>query len=486
MTGLALNNGANTFTTVVQYASTILTNTSTTQLPPQVVYLSDANGNLTNDGLRSFSYDDENQLISVTISGQTQSTFVYDGMGRRRIARDYSWTGTWTLTNEVHFIYDGNLVIQERDALNNILVSYDRGLDVSGSLRGAGGIGGLLARTDAKGTVFYHSDASGNVVTLVDKYQTLEGRYLYDPYGNTIGIWGPYANVNRYRYASKEYLPLSGIYNFGARYYDPNLQRFLNRDPLGEVGGINLYGYVGNSPINLLDPSGYCPLSWGRFGDWELGVLTDAKQFFTGAPGDVQLDPNSLLYLSNQAGVGNTPLTDADGNIVSATDLAFDVFSQPIVALSLGGLGDLVDLSVDVGIVSSATRVADTAAMTAPTVKAFDTVNLIDRANEIHSVLSPIAQDMRTTAVLETDTVRVVAAGGRDLSPAQRALLGPGEVAAKLPGAHAEVTALQHAAENGLTPQALGVTRDICPACQAAIRASGGTLTSARTAVWPQ
>jgi RHS repeat-associated protein len=344
--GLPLNNGANTFTTVVQYASTILTNIATTQLPAPVVYLNDSNGNLTNDGLRSFSYDDENELLGVTIPGQTQSLFIYDGMGRRRIARDYSWNGRWVLTNEVHFIYDGKLVIQERDGLNNIQVSYDRGLDLSGSLQGAGGIGGLLARTDIKGTVYYHSDGSGNVVTLVDRYQTLEGRYLYDPYGNTVGIWGPYANVNRYRYASREYLPLSGLYYFGARYYDPNLQRFLNRDPLGEAGGFNLYGYVGNNPINVLDPLGFCPWSWNNFGNWELGVLTDARQFFTGAPGDVQLDPNSLLYLSNQAGVGNTPLTDAEGNIVSATDLAFDIFTQPLVALGLGGAGDIADFAL--------------------------------------------------------------------------------------------------------------------------------------------
>jgi len=360
--GLALNNGGNTFTTIVQYASTILTNTVSSQLPAQVTYLSDANGNLTNDGLRSFSYNDENELASVTIAGQTQSEFFYDALGRRRIVRDYMWNGNWVFTNEVHFIYDGNVVIQERDALNNILVSYDRGLDLSGSLQGAGGIGGLLARKDIKGTIYYHSDALGNVVTLVDRYQTLEGRYLYDPYGNSLGIWGPYANVNRYRYASKEFLPLYGIYNFGARYYDPNLQRFLNRDPSGESGGINLYDFVCNNPLNTVDPLGLCPWSWKRFGDWELGALTDAKDFFTGSPGDVKLDPNSLLYLSNQAGVGNTPLTDADGNVVSATDLAFDVFTQPLVALALGGAGDLVDLARAGDVAADLGRAGDVAA----------------------------------------------------------------------------------------------------------------------------
>ena len=127
--------------------------TDTSQLPTPVSFLYDANGNLTNDGLRSLSYDDENQLVEVAIPGQAKSDFFYDGLGRRRIAQDYVWTGTWTPTNEVHYIYDGNLVIQERDANNNVLVTYDRGLDLSGSLQGAFGVGGLLARTDIRGTI---------------------------------------------------------------------------------------------------------------------------------------------------------------------------------------------------------------------------------------------------------------------------------------------------------------------------------------------
>ncbi|MGH7953765.1 MAG: RHS repeat-associated core domain-containing protein, partial [Limisphaerales bacterium] len=338
--GLNLANGANTFTTVVQYASATVTNISTSQLPTPVAFLYDANGNLTNDGLRSFSYDDENHLVEAAIPGQAKSDFFYDGLGRRRIELDYAWTGTWTPTNEVHYLYDGNLVVQERDANNNVLATYDRGLDLSGSLQGAFGVGGLLARTDIKGTIFYHSDGVGNVTTLYDKYQTLEGRYLYDPYGNIVGKWGAYADVNRYRYSSKEFNPL-GIYDFGGRFYDPNIQRFLNRDPLGEVSGINLYGYVGNNPLNLIDPYG---LSWfSDFGDWELNTANKAKELFTGNPCDYHLDPNSLQYLSNQAGVGVTPLTDQNGNPVDAADLALDIFAQPLIALTTGGLGDLAD-----------------------------------------------------------------------------------------------------------------------------------------------
>ena len=112
-------------------------------------------------------------------------------------------------------------------------------------------------------------------------------------------------------------------------------------------------------------------------------------------------------------------------------------------------------------------------------------VGLAERAAQIHGALDPIAQGMRTTAALETNAGRIIGGGGRDLIPAQRALLGPGEIAAQAPGADAEITVLAQAARMGATPFALAVTRTICPSCAAAIRASGGVLTTPTTAIWP-
>jgi hypothetical protein len=119
--------------------------------------------------------------------------------------------------------------------------------------------------------------------------------------------------------------------------------------------------------------------------------------------------------------------------------------------------------------------------MSAPAIRV-GRVGLTERATEIHNALDPIAQGLRTTAVLETDVGRIIAGGARDLSPAQRALLGPGEIAARAPGVHAEVTALDRAASIGATPLELTVTRTICPACAAV----GGRLTSQTTAVFPR
>ncbi len=169
---------------------------------------------------------------------------MYDGKMRRRIERDYVWkSGAWVQTNEMHFIYDGNVVIQERNANNNPLVTYTRGTDLSGTLQGAGGIGGLLARTDygqeipgSPTTAYYHADGNGNITMLIYANQIIAARYLYDPYGNTLSMSGQLAGLNVYRFSSKEWNDGTKLYYYLYRFYDPNLQRWPNRDPLGEPG----------------------------------------------------------------------------------------------------------------------------------------------------------------------------------------------------------------------------------------------------------
>jgi len=123
--------------------------------------------------------------------------------------------------------------------------------------------------------------------------------------------------------------------------------------------------------------------------------------------------------------------------------------------------------------------------MSAPAARV-GSVGLAERTKEIHNVLDGVAQKSRTTAVLETDAGRIIAGGARDLSPAQRAALGRGEIAAKAPRVHAEVTALDKAASIGATPSELAVTRTICPECIAVIMSLGGRLTSPTTAVFPR
>jgi len=136
-------------------------------------------------------------------------------------------------------------------------VSYTRGSDLSGSFQGAGGIGGLLARTDHSTInpthAFYHADGNGNIAAMVNAQQLTVARYEYDPFGNTLSKSGPLADANAYRFSSQEYHQNSGLLLYLYRAYDPNLQRFINRDPIDEFGGINLYGFVGNDPLGRVD-----------------------------------------------------------------------------------------------------------------------------------------------------------------------------------------------------------------------------------------
>jgi RHS repeat-associated protein len=282
--GFTLANGTNSFTAIARDAlGRIDTNTVTAYLPTTNSFSYDVNGNLLSDGQRAFDYDDENQLIRITVSNSWKSEFVYDGKMRRRMRFESTWNGTKWITNTVvRYVYDGSLVLQERDSNNLPLVSYTRGNDLSGSLQGAGGIGGLLARTDHHLLVisdpgahaFYHADGSGNVTVLMSTAQTLVAKYLYDPFGNIISQSGPVADANIYRFSSKEVASGSGLIYYLYRFYEPDLQRWLNRDPIEEKGGMNLYGFVKNSPLIKTD---YFGLANTPGGPWGPPVYPDPK-----------------------------------------------------------------------------------------------------------------------------------------------------------------------------------------------------------------
>ena len=300
-TNFTLVNGTNTFTAVAKDSSgRVNTNTSICYLPATNSYAYDLNGNMLTNGNKVMIWNDENELVTNWVTNAWKSDFVYDGKMRRRIEKDYSWNGgAWTQTNEIHFIYDGNVVIQERDANNNPLVTYTRGNDLSGTLQGAGGIGGLLARTDngqeipgSPTTAYYRADGNGNVTMLIYTNQLTAAKYLYDPYGNTLSLSGPLASLNVYRFSSKEWNNNAELYYYLYRFYDPNLQRWPNHDPLGDeseakaflpkwerierllsdsetpfeaLANPNLYGFVLNDPVNLVDVDGrdwWPPSKW--------------------------------------------------------------------------------------------------------------------------------------------------------------------------------------------------------------------------------
>jgi RHS repeat-associated protein len=277
-------NGDNTFTAIAKDAyDRSATNTINTFLPSTINFSFDLNGNMLTNGTRFFEYDDENQLIRITEPGAWKSEFAYDGKMRRRIRREYSWSvtlDTWHLTQEIRYIYDGNLVLQERDGNNLPTLSLTRGRDLSGTLDGTGGIGGLLARTDNRlfairdlqSHAYYHADGNGNISCLVNTNQQVVARYLYDPYGNIVSRSGSLADANLYRFSSKELHSASGLVHYLYRCYEPGLQRWLTRDPYEDYGlqeffaagsplgnEPNLHLFVRNNPMSMVDSWGLKP-----------------------------------------------------------------------------------------------------------------------------------------------------------------------------------------------------------------------------------
>ncbi len=275
--GISIPNANNTFiATATDSVGTgrTATHTLTVTLPTAPSFSYNQNGDLIGDGKRVLLYNAEDQLTQVYETNKWRSDFVYDGKLRLRVRREYTWSSTWVQTNECRYIYDGNLIIQERNAQNISLVSYTRGKDLSGSFQGAGGIGGMLARTDlSTGThAYYHADGNGNITLLQDASQRVAAKYIYDPFGNVLGASGDLAEVNTYRFSSKEAHANSGLIYYLYRFYDPNLQRWPNRDPLGEKGFAaltrrsmgestltelsNPFLFVLNNPIVGIDPLG--------------------------------------------------------------------------------------------------------------------------------------------------------------------------------------------------------------------------------------
>ena len=123
-----------------------------------------------------------------------------------------------------------------------------------------GNIGGILARTkqvsgQADRHSFYSYDGSGNVVSVTDSSQNVQCAYAYSGFGlektQEAAGWG-----QPYRYSTKWQHPNSGLVEYGFRFYNPGWGRWINRDPIGEAGGSNLYAMVGNDPINVIDDYG--------------------------------------------------------------------------------------------------------------------------------------------------------------------------------------------------------------------------------------
>lgn len=258
-------------------------------------FVYDENGNMKSDGIRTYDYDAENRLIKVT-QGASVWNYEYDYLGRR-IRK--SGTGI----SDTKFVYDGWNSIAELNGGGTLGRKFAWGLDASGSLQGAGGVGGLL--TLDTGSVQYLPiyDASHNVVGLYDGSGTLAAAYEYDPFGNLQRSAGGYSDANPFRSATK-YTDTknvgageqeTGLIYYGHRFYSAQLGRFINRDPIEESGGTNLYGFCANDGVNRYDVYGLDPIKPGDHRD----VFDEIKRF--GGAGSSASDNLASSYSTTQS-----------------------------------------------------------------------------------------------------------------------------------------------------------------------------------------
>ena len=242
----------------------------------------DDEGQLTTGYGSAYAFDDEHRLVGI---GHTVR-FTYDGRGNRIEA----------VRNGIvtRYIYDasGNL-LAEADGENRITRYYIYGR-------------GLMAMTTPdERTYCYHYNATGSAIALTGDAGAIVNAYAYDPFGKIMDrqemVQQPFTFVGQYGVMTEP----DGLYYMRARYYDPNVGRFISEDPLGLAGGdVNLYAYVGNNPINRIDPSGleiwvavrpaHPPLGWIGANHAYLWDTTTSRGY--GMGGDERVKPAAGSY----------------------------------------------------------------------------------------------------------------------------------------------------------------------------------------------
>ncbi len=251
---------------------------------PPTAFTYTPDGGLASDGTWSYAYDAEDQLISVTSSALTNGAIrvlnTYD-YRHRRTAKSVQrlnlatalppsppiTTQEWETTETRTFVYDDWNLIHEtvytvdRDVTNVTEIQYFWGLDLSGTIQGAGGVGGLLAVSRNGQLYFPANDNNGNVTKYIDESGNVVAAYEYDDFGRTISQLGSLAEFFRHRFSTKYCDPETGLYYYGYRFYFPDWRIWLNRDPIEEGGGVNLYEFSGNASVMSFDVLGqenYC------------------------------------------------------------------------------------------------------------------------------------------------------------------------------------------------------------------------------------
>jgi RHS repeat-associated protein len=200
-------------------------------------YAYDKRGNLTSDGTWTYGYDTENRLVSA-VGPSVSASYGYDPFGRRLLKTINGTTTFWVSYGKqeiAEYQGTGNLLLQRRFV-------YGPGLDEA-----------VVAISPADARTYHFRDALGSVIVAANAAGQLTEKYAYTAFGTTLSSAGSTA---AFRFAGRRYDPETGLYFHRTRSYSTAIGRFLQTDPTGTNGGINLYTYAKNDPATRIDPTG--------------------------------------------------------------------------------------------------------------------------------------------------------------------------------------------------------------------------------------
>ncbi len=238
----------------------------------------DSDGNLLSDSLWTNTWSSENRLVevesAVNVPGQARMreewTHLPDGRWIQRIVSTNSG-GVYYPAYTNRFVWDRQVLLAILDHTNGVVASFMRGSDLSGSIQGAGGVGGVLAVNFGRSTLnlqpsthMVSYDGNGNVVALHNAADGAESAaYEYGPFSEPIRVTGPLASLMPLRFSTMYEDNVTGDRKYLFRDYSPSTGRWKSRDPIEEAGGHSLYLFVRNGPVHETDDLGLALYAFG-------------------------------------------------------------------------------------------------------------------------------------------------------------------------------------------------------------------------------
>ena len=239
----------------------------------------DANGNLVADGCNSYIYDYDNNLVGYN---GNQSVYRYDALGRR------------IANGSTVYSYAGVQMIEETTNGQTSSYTYGNGID------------NVLQMKRGAEDYYYHTNHLGSTMALSDKAGTAVERVEYDAYGmpsfyDANGVTTSQSSLgNPILFTGREYNAELQNYHYRARAMHPGLGRFMQKDPLMYVDGMNDYSYVLNNPVNFIDPSGLVVIFVNGFND----IFSGGPAYWEGIDRDIMnlLDDHNAFYVDGSQG----------------------------------------------------------------------------------------------------------------------------------------------------------------------------------------